>query len=212
MTSQVWVTLPARNGCRLVSLEEKNMISSNELRAGHTIEYRGGAWQVIESMHVKPGKGSAFVQTKLRNLETSEVLSVNFRAGERVSRAEIERIKTTFTYKESSNYVLLNVETAESIEAEPHLFGRKIDLLKEGLEDIVVTLHRKRIVHIELPISVDLEVRDTPPNERGNTNSGGGKQAQLETGATVTVPFHVKTGDTVRVDTRTREYLTRLTD
>ena len=188
------------------------MISSNDLRPGVTIEYRDGVWQVIEAMHVKPGKGSAFVQTKLRNVETGEVLSVNFRAGERLSAATIEKIKLVFIYRDLDQYVLMDSCGEESFELAAKHFGRNLDLLKEGLEGISATRHRGRVIRVELPNTVDLEVRETPPDERGNTSSGSGKQATLETGAMITVPFHVKAGDKIRVDTRTREYLTRVNE
>lgn len=188
------------------------MISSNDLRPGVTIEYRDGVWQVIEAMHVKPGKGSAFVQAKLRNVETGEVLSVNFRAGERLLAANVEKIKLVFIYRDADQYVLIDTGGTESVELEALYFGRNLDLLKEGLEDISVTRHRGKVLRVELPNSVDLEVRETPPDERGNTSSGSGKQATLETGAVITVPFHVKSGDRIRVDTRTREYVTRLSE
>src|ERR1700728_2557208 len=110
------------------------MISSNDLRPGVTIEYQNGVWQVIEAMHVKPGKGSAFVQTKLRNVETGDVLSLNFRAGERLSTANIEKIKLVFIYRDSDQYVLMDTGGVESVELEARHFGRNLDLLKEGLE------------------------------------------------------------------------------
>lgn len=186
------------------------MISSNNLRPGVTIEYRDGVWQVIEAMHVKPGKGSAFVQAKLRNVETGDVLSVNFRAGERLSAANIEKSKLVFIYRDSDQYVLMDTSGAESVELEARHFGKNLDLLKEGLEDISVTRYSGKTIRVELPNTVDLEVRETAPDERGNTSSGSGKQATLETGAVIMVPFHVKSGDKIRIDTRTREYVTRL--
>lgn len=188
------------------------MISSNDFRPGVTIEYRDGVWQVFEAMHVKPGKGSAFVKTKLKNLETGEVLQVTFRAGERVQQANIEKIEMTYIYKNGGQYVLMDLASNESLEVEPKLFGQNIDILKEGLEGITALRHRGRIIHVELPNTVDLAIIETPPNERGDTTSGGGKQAILETGATIMVPFHVETGSMIRVDTRTKKYLLRLTE
>lgn len=188
------------------------MISSNDFRPGVTIEYRDGVWQVIEAMHVKPGKGSAFVKTKLKNLETGETLQVTFRAGERVQEANIEKVEMIYIYKNGGQYILMDLASNESLEVEPRLFGQNVDLLKEGLEGITALRHRGRIIHVELPNTVDLAIRVTPPNDRGDTTAGGSKQAILETGATVTVPFHVKTYDIIRVDTRSREYLTRVND
>jgi elongation factor P len=181
------------------------MISSNDFRPGVTIEFKDGVWQVIEAMHVKPGKGSALVKTKLKNLETSDVLQVTFRAGERVQHANIEKVEMIYIYKNGGQYVLMDLASKESLEVEPKLFGQNVDLLKEGLEGITALRHRGRIINVELPNSVDLSIRETPPGERGDTTSGGGKQAVLETGARVTVPLHVKTDDTIRIDTRTWE-------
>ncbi len=188
------------------------MISSSDLRPGVTIEYRDGVWQVIESMHVKPGKGSAFVKTRLRNVETEDVLSVNFRAGERLSAAHLEKIAVVYVYRKTELYNLMDLTGTESIEIEAKHFGRNLDLLKEGLRDISIVRHRGKVIRVDLPITVDLVVKETPPDERGNTNSGSGKEAKLETGAVITVPFHVRVGDRIRVDTRSREYLTRVKD
>lgn len=187
------------------------MISSNDLRPGVTIEYRDSVWQVIEAMHVKPGKGSAFVQTKLRNIESGDVLALNFRAGERLNPASINKLKMTFIYRDADQYVLMDPSGVESVEVEAKHFGKGLDLLKEGLEEIIVFMHRGKVIRVELPNTVDLIVGYTAPDERGNTSSGSGKQATLETGATITVPFHIKVGDTVRVDTRKWEYVGRIT-
>lgn len=194
----------------VLKLGRNSMISSNDFRPGLTIEFRQSVWQVVEAMHVKPGKGSAFVQTRLRNLQTSDVLSVNFRAGERIEAANVENRKLVFVYRDFEQLILMDRAGTESFELEAKHFGSDLDLLKEGLEDIAVITHRGKVIRVELPNMVDLEVRETPPNERGNTNSGGGKQALLETGAVIMVPFHVKRGDKIRVDTRTRTYVTRL--
>jgi elongation factor P len=186
------------------------MISSNDLRPGVTIEYRDGVWQVIEAMHVKPGKGSAFVQTKLRNVETDDVLRVTFRAGERLHAANIEKIALIYIYRGGDRYMMMDVGGTESLELESGDFGRNIDLLKEGQGEITAVRHRGRVFCVELPHTVELEVRQAPPDERGDTSSGSGKQATLETGAVITVPFHIKVGDRIRINTRSREYLSRV--
>lgn len=185
------------------------MISTNDFRPGVSIEFRNGVWQVLEAMHVKPGKGSAFVQTRLRNLSTGEVLRVNFRAGERLPQAPVERIQAAYLYREGAIYYLMDEAEGEFIELTAAHLGDNIELLIEGLTGISVLKHKDRILSVDLPIVVELRVVSTPPDERGDTNSGGGKSAILETGAIVTVPFHIKVGDSVRVDTRTRQYLSR---
>lgn len=188
------------------------MISSNDLRPGVTIEYKDGVWQTIEAMHVKPGKGAAFVQTKLRNVATGDVLKVTFRAGERLAAAKLEKIDLIYMYKDSGRYVMVDSGGIESLELESGDFGHNVDLLKEGLSGIVAVLHRGRVIRVELPNTVELEVRQTPPGERGNTNAGGGKQATLETGTSITVPVHIKVGDRICVDTRSRQYVGRVSE
>lgn len=186
------------------------MISSNDFRPGVTIEFNNKVWQVLEAMHIKPGKGSAFVQTKLRNIETDEVLRLNFRAGQRVSSAQIEKLEMTFLYRAGSEFFMIDSSGEESLEIDSKSFGLNVDLLKEGLDGISVWRHRGNIIRVELPITVDLQVQTTPPDERGDTTSGSSKKATLETGAVILVPFHVKAGDSIRVDTRNREYVARV--
>lgn len=186
------------------------MISSNDLRPGVTIHFRGAIWQVVAAMHIKPGKGSAFVQTRLRNLEKDQVLSINFRAGERLELAQIERIEVMFLYRNFDQYILMHASGSDQFELDSKCFGRDAELLKEGLSDILIWICRGKVIRVELPNTVVLEVVDTPPDERGNTSSSGGKQATLETGAIVVVPFHIKAGDVIRIDTRTRQYVSRV--
>jgi len=186
------------------------MISSNEFRPGTTIEFRNGVWQVIEAMHVKPGKGAAFVQTKLKNLETGEVLKVNFRAGERLPQAIVDRLDIAYLYRDGAQYAMIDTSTGEFLELDARSLAQDADLLAEGLTGITAFRHRERILRIQLPIVVELEVRETPPDERGDTSSGAGKQATLETGAVVVVPFHIRPGDKIRLDTRERKYLARV--
>jgi elongation factor P len=186
------------------------MISSNDFRPGVTIEYNNGIWQVVEAMHVKPGKGSAFVRAKLKNLETGNVLENTFRAGEKVPSATVEKIDMQYLYKAGDNFTLMCNATYEQMELEAKKVGSAAEFLKEGLEGITVTKYQGRIINIELPNTVELDVTETAPDERGDTSSGGGKPATLETGAIVTVPFHIKVGNKIRVDTRTRKYITRV--
>lgn len=186
------------------------MISSNDFRPGVTIEYNNGIWQVVEAMHVKPGKGSAFVRTKLKNVESGNVLETTFRAGEKLPSAVIEKMETQYLYKSGDNFTLMCTSTYEQFEVEAEKMGSASEFLKEGLENIQVMKYQGRIIGIELPNTVELEVTETAPDERGDTSSGGGKPATLETGAVITVPFHIKVGNKIRVDTRNRKYITRV--
>lgn len=186
------------------------MISSNDLRPGVTIQYNNGIWSVVDAMHVKPGKGSAFVRTKLKNVETGSVLEVTFRAGEKMPSAMIEKEDMQYLFKSGDNFTMMNTVTFEQLELEEKAIGDVCEFLKEGLEGITVMRFDGRVIGVELPNAVELEITDCAPDERGDTSSGGGKPATLETGAVITVPFHIKIGDKVRVDTRTRKYVTRV--
>jgi len=186
------------------------MISSNDFRPGVTIAWNNGVWQIVEAMHVKPGKGSAFVRTKLKNVETGNVLETTFRAGEKVASAVVEKSAMQYLYKAGEKYAMMCAETYEQIELEKGQIGPAAEFLIEGLENITVLKYDGRIIGVELPNTVELVVAEAAPDERGDTSSGGGKPATLETGAVITVPFHVKVGDKIRVDTRSRKYITRV--
>src|SRR5271168_5258426 len=164
------------------------MISSNDFRPGVTIVYNNGVWQVIEAMHVKPGKGSAFVRTKLKNVATGNVLEATFRAGEKLPSAIIEKSEMQYLYKAGENYTMMDTVSYEQMELSPGQIGPAAEFLKEGLENISVLKYEGRVIGVELPNTVELIVTEAAPDERGDTSSGGGKPATLETGAVVTVP------------------------
>jgi len=184
------------------------MISTNELKTGITLEIDGGIWSVVEFLHVKPGKGSAFVRTKLKNVETGNVVEKTFRAGEKFARAILDRRDMQFLYKSEDEYVFMDNESFEQANLTKQQIGDGVKYLKEGM-NISILKHGDRIVGIDIPNFVELEVVDTPPGEKGNTATGGTKPATLETGATVNVPFFVNNGDKIRVDTRNNSYLDR---
>ena len=186
------------------------MISSNDFRPGVTIVYNNGIWQIIEAMHVKPGKGSAFVRTKIKNVESGNVMENTFRAGEKVPSAVVEKIDMQFLFKTLDKFTVMDSSNYEQFELTADQIGDTVEFLKEGQENISVLRYEERIIGVELPNTVELEVKEAAPDERGDTSSGGGKPAILETGATITVPFHIKVGDRIRVDTRNRKYLTRV--
>jgi elongation factor P len=186
------------------------MISSNDFRPGITIQYNHGLWQIVEALHVKPGKGSAFVRAKLKNVETGNVLENTFRAGEKLPTAIIEKADMQFLFKSGVDYTFMDQATFEQFELTAEQIGSQVEFLKESLEGITVLRFDGRIIGVELPNAVELIVSECAPDERGDTSSGGGKPAILETGATITVPFHLKQGETIRVDTRSRKYITRV--
>ena len=189
---------------------KNGMISSNDFRPGVTIVYNNGIWQIVEAMHVKPGKGAAFVRTKMKNVETGNTLEQTFRAAEKVPTAIVEKMEMQYLYKAGDKYAMMNAQNYEQIELSFEQIGPPAEFLKEGLENIIVLQYEERIIGVEMPNTVELEIKETAPDERGDTSSGGGKPAVLETGATISVPFHIKVGDKIRVDTRSRKYLTRV--
>ena len=185
------------------------MISVNDLKTGLTLEIDGGLWNVVEFMHVKPGKGAAFVRTKLKNAETGNVVEKTFRAGEKVAKATLDKRDMQYLYKEGNDYVMMDLESYEQIGVSADKIGEGVKYLKENM-NVAILLHGTDIIGIDIPNFVELEVVDTPPAEKGNTAQGGTKPATLETGAVVNVPFFVTNGTIIRVDTRTNEYLDRV--
>ncbi len=186
------------------------MISTNDFRTGVTIQYNNGLWTVVDFQHVKPGKGAAFVRAKLKNVETGNTLENTFRAGEKLPVANIEKSEMQYLFKSGDAYTMMDQANYEQIELSAQQIGDPVEFLKEGLEGILVLRFDGRVIGVELPNTVELEVTECAPDERGDTSSGGGKPAVLETGATITVPFHLKVGDRIKVDTRTRKYITRV--
>lgn len=184
------------------------MISVNDLKTGLTLDLDHGLWSVVEFLHVKPGKGAAFVRTKLKNVETGQVMEKTFRAGEKVARAMLDRRDMQYLYKEGKNFVMMDMENYEQISLSEEQLGEGIKYLKENMM-LSVLLHDGKTIGVDLPSHVELLVTDTPPSEKGNTAQGGTKRAVTETGAVISVPFFISNGDTIRVDTRTNEYLDR---
>ena len=185
------------------------MISVNDLKTGLTLELDNGLWSVVEFLHVHPGKGAAFVRTKLKNVETGQVIEKTFRAGEKVGKATLDRREMQYLYKEGADYVMMDNETYDQLHLSVDQIGDGLKYLKENM-NVQVLMHDSRIIGVDIPAHVELTVVDTPPAEKGNTAQGGSKPATLETGAVVNVPFFVSNGDVIRVDTRSNEYLDRV--
>ena len=184
------------------------MISSNDFRTGTTIELDGQVWRVVEFLHVKPGKGSAFVRTKLKSVQTGNVVEKTFRAGESVQQAILEKSNLQHTYVESGDYVFMDMKSFEETRLSSEQIGKGAKYLKEGME-VNVIFHNGKILEVELPISITLKVTETDPGVKGDTASGGTKPAILETGAQVMVPLFISVGEMIKVDTRNDSYLGR---
>lgn len=185
------------------------MIDTSDFRNGLSIIVDGEIYIIVEFQHVKPGKGGAFVRTKLKNVRTGGVIDKTFRAGERMEQAVLERRPMQYLYSMDGDYCLMDMETFDQISVDKSVFGEAIKYLKEG-QEVTALVHEGAIIGVELPFTVELEVTETDPGVRGDTASGGSKPARLETGAVVQVPFFVSVGDVIRVDTRTDAYLERV--
>jgi len=184
------------------------MISSNDFRTGTTIELDGQVWRVVEFLHVKPGKGSAFVRTKLKSVQSGNVVEKTFRAGESVQQAILEKSNLQHTYVESGDYVFMDMISFEETRLTSEQIGKGAKYLKEGME-VNVILYNGKVLEVELPISITLKVTETDPGVKGDTASGGTKPAILETGAQVMVPLFISVGEMIKVDTRNDSYLGR---
>ena len=185
-------------------------ISTADFRTGLTIEYDGAIFQIIEFQHVKPGKGGAFVRSRLRNLRTGAVIDKTFRAGERMEQATIRRTPMQHLYRAGDDYVFMDMETFDQISLGADAVGDGVKYLKPDMEVAVISFDEETL-GVELPNTVELAVSETDPGLRGDTASGGSKPATLETGAVVTVPLFINEGDLIRVDTRSGKYLERAT-
>ncbi|WP_009633079.1 elongation factor P [Synechocystis sp. PCC 7509] len=181
------------------------MISSNDFRPGVTIVLDGAVWRVVEFLHVKPGKGSAFVRTKLKNSASGSVIERTFRAGETVPQANLEKSTMQHTYKEGDDYVFMDMESYEESRLSAKQIGDRVKYIKEGMEVNVVRWD-EQILEVELPNTVVLEITQTDPGLKGDTATGGTKPATVETGAMVMVPLFITTGERIRIDTRTDSY------
>jgi elongation factor P len=184
------------------------MISSNDFRPGVSIELDGNVWKVVSFLHVKPGKGSAFVRTELKNVQTGKTLERTFRAGESVPQANLEKSSMQHTYKDGEDYVFMEMETYEEARLSAKQIGTPVKYLKEGMEVNVVRWGDK-VMEVELPNSVVLEITQTDPGVKGDTATGGTKPAIVETGAQVMVPLFISIGEKIKIDTRTDSYLGR---
>ena len=186
------------------------MISVNDFKTGLTVELDNGLWTVVEFLHVKPGKGAAFVRSKLKNVITGQVVEKTFRAGEKVAKATLDRREMQYLYKEGSAYVMMDNETYDQLPLNKEDLGDTLKYLKENM--IVKILSFKgKVFAVEPPIFVELKVTYTEPGFAGNTaGAGQTKPAELETGYTINVPLFVNTDDVIRIDTRTGEYMERI--
>lgn len=186
-------------------------MDTSDFRNGVSIIVDGDIYTIVDFQHVKPGKGGAFVRSKLKNVRSGGTIDKTWRAGEKMDQAIMERFPLQYSYEQDGEYFFMDTESYEMQSIAKEKIGDGVKYLKDGL--LVTALsHAGEIINIELPITVEAEVAETEPGEKGNTASGGSKPARIETGAVVQVPFFINVGDRIKVDTRSGEYLERCKD
>ena len=185
------------------------MVSAGDFRNGVTLEMEGNNYQIIEFQHVKPGKGAAFVRTKLKNIINGGVVEKTFRPTEKFPTARIDRVEMQYLYNDGDLFYFMNTETYDQIALNNETIGDALKFVKEN-EMVKVCSHNGNVFAVEAPLFVELEVTDTEPGFKGDTATGATKPATVETGAVVYVPLFVETGDKLKIDTRTGEYLSRV--
>jgi elongation factor P len=183
-------------------------VSTNDLKNGMSLDLPEGLFSVVEFQHVKPGKGGAFVRTKLKNVRSGAVIERTYRADEKLEQAIIDKRDMQFLYRDGADYVFMDTTTYEQMNASPDSLGEAPNYLKEG-DAANLQMYNGEIVGVDLPAAVELAVTETEPGMQGDRVSGARKPATLQTGLVVQVPLFVNIGDVLKVDTRSGEYLTR---
>ncbi len=185
------------------------MAQASQIRNGMVLKIDNNLWQVVEFQHVQPGKGGAFVRTKIKNLQTGRVIERTFRADEKVNDVRVETKEMQYLYRDGDLFYFMDNETYEQVAVGSDLVGDAQNYLKEG-ESVEILFHGSDAVGIELPFFVELRVVETEPGIKGDTVSGATKPAKLETGAVVQVPLFIEEGDVLKIDTRTGTYVERV--
>ena len=185
------------------------MVTAGDFRKGMTVEIDGQVWMVVDFLHVKPGKGAAFVRTKLKNVMTGNVLERTFNPSDKFPRAMIERETMEYLYSDGGLYYFMDMETYEQLPLNESLVEDALPFIKENMQ-VTIQFYNGAAFSVEAPNFVELEVTETDPNFKGDTATGGNKPAVLETGARIMVPMFVNVGDKIRIDTRTSEYMERV--
>ena len=185
------------------------MISAGDFRNGVTLEIEGNVYQIVEFQHVKPGKGAAFVRTKIKNIKSGGVDERTFRPTEKFPAARIDRVDMQYLYSDGDLFYFMNTETFDQVALNADAIGDALKFVKEQ-EMVKVCSYNGEVFSVEAPLFVELEITDTEPGFKGDTATGATKPAVVETGATVYVPLFVDQGDKIKIDTRTGEYLSRV--
>ena len=187
------------------------MATTNDLKNGLVLNIEGQLWQVVEFQHVKPGKGPAFVRTKLKNVLSGKTVDKTFNAGLKIETATVDRRDMQYSYKDGDDFVFMDMSTYEQTYVSAETVGDAAKYMLEG-QDVIVAFHEENVLFVELPAAVVLTIAHTEPGLQGDRSSAGTKPATLETGTEIQVPLFLNEGDKVKVDTRSGSYISRVTD
>lgn len=185
------------------------MISTTEFRKGLKLEHNGKPWVIVDFQHVSPGKGSAFCRTRIKNLETGQVVEVTYKSGEKVPEPDLSYRDMQYLYNDGTTYTFMDTESFDQVTLTKEELGDAVYFIIEN-SMVKVTFFKDKAVSVEYDNFVELEVIETQPNIKGDTSGGGGKPATLSTGLRVQVPFHINQGDVLKIDTRTSEYIEKV--
>ncbi len=185
------------------------MATTSDIRNGMIIEFKDGLYEVIDFLHVKPGKGNTFVRTKLKNVKTGQVLENNFRITEKLTEVRVEKKKMQYLYHDGDFFVFMDTENYEQINIPAEIIGDSEKFLIDNTEVVMKFSPDNEVLGVEFPTSIVMTITECEPNVKGNTASGGGKNAVTETGLKLTVPFFIELGEKIKVDTRNGQYIER---
>ena len=185
------------------------MANTSDFKNGLIINHKNNLWKIVEFLHVKPGKGSAFVRSKLKNIRTGQVVEETFRAGEKIETVRLEARNYNYLYSENTNYIFMDQETYEQVSLTEAQVEDVLDFL---LENTITTIafNGDEPIEVRIPQHMNMTIKDTDPGEKGNTAQGGSKPAKLETDLTIQVPLFIQIGDVIRIDTKEKRYIERV--
>ena len=185
------------------------MANTSDFKNGLIINHKNNLWKIVEFLHVKPGKGSAFVRSKLKNIRTGQVVEETFRAGEKIETVRVEARNYNYLYSENTNYIFMDQETYEQVSLTEAQVEDVLDFL---LENTITTIafNGDEPIEVRIPQHMNMTIKDTDPGEKGNTAQGGSKLAKLETDLTIQVPLFIQIGDVIRIDTKEKRYIERV--
>jgi len=185
------------------------MANTSDFKNGLIINHKNNLWKIVEFLHVKPGKGNAFVRSKLKNIRTGQVVEETFRAGEKIETVRVEARNYNYLYSENTNYIFMDQETYEQVSLTEAQVEDVLDFL---LENTITTIafNGDEPIEVRIPQHMNMTIKDTDPGEKGNTAQGGSKPAKLETNLTIQVPLFIQIGDVIRIDTKEKRYIERV--